>query len=69
MALRYNVGGRDRTFRIVFGIILAGFALLADVDPVWRIVAAVVAVIALGTAFVRYCPANAALRINTYKSD
>jgi hypothetical protein len=63
--MKCNVGGMDRTGRIVLGIVLLVVGLLAPIDTMWRIVAIVVAAIALVTAIVRFCPANAIFGINT----
>lgn len=63
--MKCNVGGIDRTGRIVIGIVLLVVALVAPIEMVWRIVALVVAGIALVTAIVRFCPANAIFGINT----
>lgn len=65
--MKLNVGGVDRTARIVVGIVLVAVAVLAPIETVWRIVAGVIAVIALATAATRFCPANALLGIDTYK--
>jgi len=63
--MKCNVGGIDRIGRIVIGIVLivAGFA--APVEMTWRIVMFVVAAIALVTAIVGFCPANAIFGVNT----
>ncbi len=64
--MKHNVGGFDRTGRIVIGIVLAVAALAsAHVAMGWRIGALVIAAIALITAGARYCPVNQALGINT----
>lgn len=63
--MKSNVGGIDRTLRIIVGIVLLLVGLLAPLEMTWRIVALVVAAIALVTAFVRFCPINAMLGINT----
>jgi Inner membrane protein YgaP-like, transmembrane domain len=67
--MKHNVGGIDRIGRIVIGAVLLAVGALAPVGMSWRIVALVIAAIALVTAFVRFCPANALLGINTCKSD
>ncbi len=67
--MKLNVGGMDRTARIIGGVVLVLVAALAPIDMTWRIVAGVIAVIALATATVRYCPANALLGIDTYKGE
>jgi hypothetical protein len=63
--MKPNVGGIDRIGRIVIGIVLLIVGLAAPIDMTWRIVALVVAAVALVTAAVRFCPANAILGIDT----
>lgn len=63
--MKCNVGGIDRTGRIVIGVVLLAVGLAAPLEITWRIVALAVAAIALVTATVRFCPANAAFGINT----
>jgi len=63
--MQCNVGGIDRIGRIALGIVLLLVGLLAPIETTWRIVALVVAAIALVTAAVRFCPANAILGINS----
>lgn len=65
--MKLNVGGIDRSARFVIGIALAAVAFIAPIDMIWRIIAGVIAAIALVTAVVQFCPANALLGINTYK--
>ncbi len=67
--MKCNVGGIDRTGRIVIGIVLLVVGLAAPVEMIWRIVALVIAAIALVTAIVRFCPANAALGVNTCEGE
>ena len=60
-----NVGGLDRVIRVALGVVfllLAGFVIETTL---WRIVLLVLAAVALVTAFVRYCPLNQALGLNT----
>lgn len=63
--MKCNVGGADRTFRFVLGAALVGVGLFVEMSEGLRIGAFVVAAIAIGTAAVRYCPANAVLGVNT----
>lgn len=63
--MKCNVGGIDRTSRIVLGIALLIIGLVAPIEMTWRIVALVIAAIALVTATVRFCPANEILGINS----
>ncbi len=67
--MKPNVGGIDRNARIVAGIVLLIVGLLAPIGMTWRIVALVIAAVALVTAAVRFCPANAILGINTCKTE
>lgn len=63
--MKCNVGGADRTFRFVLGAALVGAGLFVDMSDGLRIVAFVIAAIAVGTATIRYCPANSLLGIDT----
>ncbi len=63
--MKHNVGGMDRTSRIVIGILLLLIAFFGPIGMTWRIVALIIAAIALITAAVRYCPLNAALGVDT----
>lgn len=64
--MKCNVGGMDRTERIVIGVVLLALGLFVPaLGMAWRIVLLVLAAIALVTAAVRYCPANALLGIDT----
>lgn len=63
--MKPNVGGVDRIGRIVIGLVLLGVGLLAPMEVTWRVVALIVAAIALVTAAIHFCPANAMLGINT----
>jgi len=67
--MKHNVGGIDRIARIVIGIVLLIVGLAAPIETTWRIVALVIAAIALVTAVVRFCPANALLGINTCERE
>jgi hypothetical protein len=67
--MKCNVGGIDRNSRIVVGIVLLVVGIAAPIEMTWRIVALVIAAIALLTAIVRFCPANALLGCNTCKEE
>ena len=67
--MKCNVGGIDRTVRIVLGVVLLIAGLAAPVELIWRIVALAVAGIALVTAAVRFCPANAVMGINSCEGE
>lgn len=63
--MKCNVGGMDRTSRILLGLVLLVVGLAAPIEMTWRIAALVIAGIALVTATVGFCPVNAILGINT----
>lgn len=65
MALSCNVGGADKTARLVLGILLVAVGLFADLGTTWTIIVYAAAVIALLTAFVGYCPLNTLFGRNT----
>jgi hypothetical protein len=67
--MKCNVGGIDRTGRIVLGIVLLIVGLAVPMEMIWKIVVFVVAAIALLTAIVRFCPANAIFGINTCERE
>lgn len=67
--MKRNVGGFDRNARIVVGVVLLIVGLAAPIAMTWRVVSLVIAAIALVTAFVGYCPANAILGINSCKLE
>jgi hypothetical protein len=56
-----NVGGIDRTLRIIAGIALIAWALMDG--PVW----AWVGIIPLATGVLKFCPVYPLLKINTCK--
>jgi len=63
--MKCNVGGMDRTFRVMLGVVLLLVGLAAPIEMTWRVVALVIAAIALVTATVRFCPVNAIFGINS----
>lgn len=63
--MKCNVGGIDRTGRLVLGVALLLAGLLAPVGATWQIVLLVLAAVALVTGIVRFCPANALFGIDT----
>jgi hypothetical protein len=67
--MKCNVGGIDRTSRIVAGVVLLVVGVAAPVEMTWRVLALAIAAIALVTAFVRFCPVNAAFGISTCKGE
>lgn len=67
MAMQCNVGGGDKVFRIVLGLALIALTLFVEMSLTLRIVAWVIAAIALITAFVGFCPLNKLIGLNTCK--
>ena len=67
--MKCNVGGIDRTGRTVLGIVLLVVGLVAPIDMTWRIVALVIAAVALATVIFRFCPGNWMFGINTCESE
>lgn len=65
--MKCNVGGMDRTARIVVGVVLLLVGFFAPLNVVWQTVVFVIAAIALVTAVIGFCPANAVIGINTCK--
>jgi len=51
--MKKNVGGIDRQLRYLFGAIFVLIALFAPLDPIWRGVILLLAVIAFITAITR----------------
>lgn len=65
MEIEKNVGGADKTIRIVVGVVMIALAMFADMTTGWRIVAWVVAAVSFLTAVSGFCPLNKLLGINT----
>ncbi|WP_303905353.1 YgaP family membrane protein [Thiohalomonas denitrificans] len=63
--MKCNVGGADRTIRIVLGIVLLAIGLFYPLSTLWQTLALIVGAIGVVTGLVRFCPANALLGINT----
>jgi len=57
--MKLNVGGIDRTLRIVVGLALIAWALLGG--PVW----AWIGIVPLGTGLIGFCPLYPLLGLNT----
>ena len=64
-----NVGGADRTVRIIAAVVLLAAAVFADVGTGWRMLLALLGLIAAVTALVRYCPLNRMIGLNTCKQS
>jgi len=67
--MKCNVGGIDRMGRTVLGVVLLLVGLVAPIDMTWRIVALVIAAVALATVILRFCPGNWMLGINTCEGE
>ncbi|TBW41010.1 DUF2892 domain-containing protein [Siculibacillus lacustris] len=63
-----NVGGIDKIARIVVGLALIAFALLAPASLGWKWIGWI-GVVPLATAFLNFCPAYTLLGINTCPID
>lgn len=63
--MKCNVGGADRTMRFLSGAALVGAGLFVEMEKEIRIAAFLGGAIALITAALRYCPANAMIGVNT----
>ena len=68
MNLSLNVGGFDRVFRIILGVVLVALAYFGILSGTGAIIAYVVAAIAIVTGVIRFCPLNALIGINTCKT-
>lgn len=68
--MKCNVGGVDRTGRVVLGIVLLLVGLLVPgIGTAGRVALLVIAAVGLVTAMVRYCPGNALFGIDTCGMD
>ena len=65
VTLACNVGGADKTFRILLGLSLLPVGLLSDLRSGRKALALGVSAIALTTALTGYCPLNALLGLDT----
>ncbi|MDX1531726.1 MAG: DUF2892 domain-containing protein [Rhodothermales bacterium] len=65
MPLPCNVGGADKTVRIVLGVLFLALVLLFDFSTTVTVLLVVLAGIALVTAFVGFCPLNRVLGVDT----
>lgn len=65
MNLPCNVGGADKVIRLVLGVGLASLPLFVSLSGLGTAVSLVLAVIALGTGFMGYCPLNQLFGLDT----
>lgn len=63
-----NIGGLDRVLRLVVGVALIAFALLAPAEISWSWVGWI-GVVPLVTALLRWCPAYTLLGIRTCRTN
>ena len=63
--MQQNVGGTDRTARLIAGTALLGGSIFAASDPRWRMAMLAGSAIALGTAVTGFCPANRMLGVDS----
>lgn len=63
--MKCNVGGIDRIARLFLGVVLIALALLIPMSLTVQVVVLIIAAVALVTAAVRFCPANALLGLNS----
>ncbi len=66
--MKKNVGQTDRIIRGVLGIILLYLRFAGILTGTMGIIALVVGIIAIATAFLNFCPAYNLFKINTKKS-
>ena len=63
--MKTNVGTVDRLARAALGIVLLILPFAAGLSTLWTVVSVVVALVMLGTAAMRVCPAYSLLGIKT----
>lgn len=61
-----NLGSADRIARLIIGGALVVLAFVVSLG-VWKWVAIIVGAVLIATAFMKFCPIYAALRIRTNK--
>ena len=65
--MKCNVGGIDRTARIIIGVVLLSVGIFVELSMIWKIVAFALAGIMFLTAAIGFCPINAVIGLNTCK--
>ena len=65
MAIPCNVGGADKATRVGLGVALVAAGYFLAPSATWSIVAYLLAIIALLTSLVGYCPLNQLFGIDT----
>ncbi len=69
MTIAKNVGGIDKVLRIIVGIIMLSFVLMAFIGPqtTWAYLG-LIGLIPLITGIIGYCPTYQLVGMNTYKN-
>jgi hypothetical protein len=67
--MKLNVGGADRSTRLVAGVMLLLIGAFVQFEMIWQIVVMGIGAIALVTGLVRFCPINALLGIDSSKGE
>jgi hypothetical protein len=60
-----NVGGTERSIRIVIGVLMLGIGTFAPLPLLGTVIALIAGTIALVTGVIQYCPLWALLGMNT----
>ncbi|HKJ69203.1 MAG TPA: DUF2892 domain-containing protein [bacterium] len=68
MKITANVGGWDRTIRLILGVVLFVLGFTGVFQGVLAIIGYIVGAIALITGLTTFCPANALLGFNSRKA-
>lgn len=63
--MKANVGGVDKVFRIVAGLVLLSLLFILEGNARWF---GLLGIVALGTGLLNFCPLYPILGINTCKS-
>lgn len=66
LIMQKNIGTQEAYIRIAVAVIVLLLALFITQSPVIKILFALLAAVLAGTAFLRTCPLNTALKRNTY---
>lgn len=67
VATSINVGSTDRLIRILFGLVLIALPFLSGWGMLGTIVSAVIGVVLMVTALVRFCPLYRLIGVRTCK--
>ncbi len=69
--MKKNTGTVDRTIRLILGLVLLAVAWYywAGLGAVWGTILVIIALVALITSFVGFCPLYSVLGINSCKTE